>query len=113
MGQSSGAIYGKITDTNLTGEPLLFANVQLKGTSFVTQTNFHGNFEMTGIPCGTYLLQVNYLGYESKEIELKMKSDEIIIIEESLPPLSEQTKSLTFTEVSEPLNKVADKSLQP
>ena len=51
-------------------EPLIFATVSLKDTNIKEQTNFHGNFEISGIPNGTYTLRVGYLGYESKEIQV-------------------------------------------
>ncbi len=49
---------------------MLFAHVQIKNTPISVQTNFHGNFEITGIDPGNYTLLVSYLGYETIEIPI-------------------------------------------
>ena len=111
-GQTTGSIHGRITDVSLEGEPLLFANISLKDTPIVEQTNFHGNFEINNVEVGTYILQVSYLGYEPKEIKIRVKPNEMLIIEEALQSLTMQTENLSLTEVSTPLTKVAEKAEQ-
>lgn len=110
VGQTTGSIHGRITDMNADKEPLLFANISLKDTPIVEQTNFHGNFEINGIQPGSYILQVTYLGYEPKEIGIQVKADEVVIVEESLQSLTLQTENLSLTEVSSPLTKVVEKA---
>lgn len=109
VGQSTGSIYGRITDANMDGEPLIFASVALKDTPIGEQTNFHGNFEMTGIPEGSHVLQIRYLGYEPKEISIQVTPGKIVHIEESLEALSTTTESLLLTEVSMPPSASGDK----
>ena len=110
--QSTGSIYGKITDGNALGEPLLFANISLTNAGIVEQTNFHGNFEVTDLKPGSYVLQINYLGYEPKEISIKVKSGEVVIVEESLHMLSLDTESILISEASTIETKEADNSLK-
>lgn len=112
MSQSTGSIYGRITDFDEEGEPLLFATIGLKDTPIVEQTNFHGNFEINGVQPGSYILQVNYLGYEPKEIDIEVKADEIVIVEEALRTLTMHTENIRLTQVSNPLTKVSDKAEQ-
>ena len=107
VGQNTGSISGKITDLSEDKEPLIFATVSLKDTNIKEQTNFHGNFEISGIPHGTYTLRVGYLGYESKEIQVLVESGKITQVETGLQILSTSTASLLLTEVNTPTNQVA------
>ena len=45
--QTQGTIKGTVYDEAMNNEPLLFANVQLKGATSSQETNFHGNFEFS------------------------------------------------------------------
>ena len=98
VSQATGSIYGRITDGNDAGEPLLFANVSLKDTKIAVHTNFHGNFEITGVAPGSYNLQINYLGYEPKEVPIEVKSGQFARVEEALQALSASTESLLLSE---------------
>ena len=60
--QGSGSISGTIVD-KASGEKLLFANVQLEGTSLGTSTNDEGEFIIHQIPAGEYNLIATYIGY--------------------------------------------------
>ncbi len=82
--QNSGSLGGKILDAELYNEPLLMANVGLKGTTWSTQTNFNGNFEITDITPGDYILQVNFLGYEQLEVLVSITVGERLDILKSL-----------------------------
>lgn len=75
--QHQGMLRGTVIDQEMHGEPLLFAHVQLKGTDTRTETNFHGNFEFSGLEDGDYIVIVSYAGYETLEMPVSIKSDEI------------------------------------
>lgn len=75
--QETGTIKGTVTDKAMNNEPMLFANVQLKGIDTNFQTNFHGNFEITNVPAGTYTLVVSYAGYNTNEIIVNVNNNEI------------------------------------
>ncbi len=62
----TGKIYGTITD-NETGEPLWGANVYLKGTSIGGAADQNGQFWISNVPPGTYILTASYMGYKSVE----------------------------------------------
>ncbi|RYE21979.1 MAG: TonB-dependent receptor [Sphingobacteriales bacterium] len=64
---SIGNISGKITDEK-TGDPIIGATVVVKGTSKGGATDVDGNF-MIQVDAGTYIVQVNYIGYQTKEVE--------------------------------------------
>ncbi len=78
-GQKSGIISGKIID-KANGETLIGATVQLEGTEIGSVTDFEGNFKLTADP-GSYTLLVRYFGYETANITLDVKSDEITHVE--------------------------------
>ncbi len=71
----SGSIYGKIVD-KVSDEALLFANVQLEGTSFGTSTNEEGEYIMHQIPPGAYTLITTYIGYEQQFTPVTVVSGE-------------------------------------
>lgn len=73
--QQQGAVMGTILDKEMNNEPMLFANIQVKNTTKTTQTNFHGNFEITDLEPGDYTLLVSYLGYETLEIPISIEKN--------------------------------------
>ncbi len=105
--QEKGGIMGRITDAELTDEPLLFAQVSLSDVNKTVQTNFHGNFELSNILPGNYILTVTYLGYETLRMPVTVIENEQTYIKQSLsvkkpgtntPPLSETVSRLSSSE---------------
>lgn len=79
--QGSGSISGTVVD-KASGEKLLFANVQLEGTSLGTSTNDEGEFTILQIPAGDYNLIATYVGYLDQTIPVTIvagKSQEVTI----------------------------------
>ncbi|NOX65565.1 MAG: TonB-dependent receptor, partial [Chlorobi bacterium] len=64
----SFAITGKVTDEK--GQPLVGANIFLKGTVIGTATNSKGEFELSKLKSDNYFLVISMIGYEKKEINL-------------------------------------------
>lgn len=60
------------------GEPMLFTTVFLKGTTIGVATDVNGYFSITKIPAGSYTLTVQALGYDTLEIPVTVKDDEIV-----------------------------------
>lgn len=83
-----GAIKGKVTDLGMNGEPVLFANIEVKGVAQTAETNFHGNFEIENLKPGKYKLVVSYLGYETIELYAEVAENQITEINGALNPLS-------------------------
>lgn len=67
--QGSGNISGTVVDKS-SGEELLFANVQLEGTSLGTSTDEEGGFIIYQIPAGDYQLITTYIGYVEQTISV-------------------------------------------
>ncbi len=75
--QQNVTLKGTVVDLESYNEPMLLADVQLKNTDWKAQTNFKGNFELSGVAPGTYTLRVSYLGYETREMVLEVTGDAI------------------------------------
>lgn len=65
---TSGSIVGKLTDKEMDGEPLPFANVLIKGTSKGATTDMEGLYSLTNLEEGTYTIAFSFLGYETLEV---------------------------------------------
>ena len=69
-----GAVTGKISDSS---GPLPGANVFLVGTSMGATTDALGNYLIGDVPVGKYLLQVDFIGYESSSLDLYISMSDI------------------------------------
>jgi hypothetical protein len=74
---STNHISGTITDESKL--PLPGANIVIKGTSKGTISDFDGNFTIEANPDD--ILQISYLGYESKEVKISNDVSKIILTE--------------------------------
>ncbi len=78
-------IKGTIVDE--TKEPIVGANVMIKGTTNGTITDMDGNFTLD-VPSGA-LLQITYIGYASQEVSVGEKSSLSITLKEDSKALEE------------------------
>ena len=63
MAQNTGKIAGTVKD-KANGEPLVGANVAVKGTSLGASTDIDGHFFILRVPPGVHDLQVSSVGYQ-------------------------------------------------
>lgn len=89
----TGAVKGFLYDKK-TGEPVIFTNVLLKGTSYGIATDVNGYFAITKVPAGKYVLSTSSIGYETLEKPIE------------LTPGQELKLKLYITEVSRELQEV-------
>lgn len=59
-------VMGTVTDNN--GEPLIGANVVIKGTTTGTTTDFDGKYSLSGVPQDGAVLVISYTGFSTQEI---------------------------------------------
>lgn len=59
------------------GEAVPFTNVFLKGTSYGSTTDANGNFVITKIPPGSYVLMIKSMGYDSLYLPISVKAGEV------------------------------------
>jgi len=62
--EAIGTLSGKVTD-KADGAPILGASVSIPDLKNGTSTNAKGEYVLTHVPKGTYLVQISYLGYSS------------------------------------------------
>ncbi|MEO8867477.1 MAG: TonB-dependent receptor, partial [Bacteroidia bacterium] len=60
------------------GEPALFTNVYLKGTTMGAATDINGFFSITKIKAGNYTLIATYLGYDTISEPITVTANQII-----------------------------------
>jgi len=60
------------------GEPVIFTNVYLKGTTHGGSTDVNGYFTISQIPAGDYTLIVTYLGFDTIQEPISIKPGQII-----------------------------------
>jgi hypothetical protein len=60
------------------GEPVIFTNVYLLGTTYGASTDVNGYFTVTQIPAGEYTLIVTYLGFDTIREPVIIKPGQII-----------------------------------
>ncbi|MDA0875074.1 MAG: TonB-dependent receptor [Bacteroidetes bacterium] len=64
----TGSFAGTVIDGDF-GDPLIGANVVLKGTLQGTSTDLEGRFRIDGIPVGTHMFEVSYIGFQTLTIQ--------------------------------------------
>jgi outer membrane receptor for ferrienterochelin and colicin len=96
MYAQSGTIKGIVIDeTN--GESLPGANIIIKGTSIGAASNIDGEFIIPYVPAGKCTLLISYIGYQKKELEVKIQPKIPVRMEIKLAPvvMSGETVSIT------------------
>ena len=80
-----------------TGEPMMFTNVYLKGTTYGGSTNENGYFNINRIPDGTYTLIITSVGYDTISERMSLSKGESINRKFYLKETSQQLETVTIT----------------
>ncbi|MGP1537870.1 SusC/RagA family TonB-linked outer membrane protein [Bacteroides heparinolyticus] len=83
--QQAKKITGKVVDN--TGEPVVGANVVVKGTSNGTITDVNGNFTLSVSPKSS--LNISFIGYKTRTVTVGNQSQLTIVLEEDANMLGE------------------------
>ena len=75
----AGKLKGTVSD-EITNEVLIGANVILLGTSIGASANIEGEYNISAIPPGEYIVRCSFLGYVSKETKVTIIDDRTIEI---------------------------------
>lgn len=76
-GAQKGEIRGFVYDKN-SGEPVIFTNVYLKGTSIGAATDVNGFYSISRVPAGEHTLISTSIGYDTAEMKVNVKAGQII-----------------------------------
>ena len=71
-----------------TGEPVIGATVQVKGTTNGTITDFDGNFTLNNVP-EKGILVISYIGYKAQEVNISGKTSIKVVVKEDTEVLDE------------------------
>lgn len=97
----STTIHGRITSE---GEPVPFALIFVKGTSFNVQADAGGNYQVTSVPSGAYELMVSAYGYEKTTRMIRIEQEQLyhldIELKQPEKSIDEVVVSGTMKEVS-------------
>ncbi|GGA79753.1 TonB-dependent receptor [Flavobacterium palustre] len=94
--QSKGTISGVITDKNSNNETLPFATVLIKGTKINTTTDIDGKYTINIAP-GSYTVQFSFVGYETKEVAVKVTEGAKITLNQTLSSGGYTLKDVVIT----------------
>ncbi len=108
--QHTGLITGKLLDKEFDNNPLVFADVTIKGTSIKSTTDQTGLFFIENLEDGNYTLVCRFTGYETKELKVKVVSGVSEFIKTSLGASTISLADLaSITNISEKSNKTASR----
>ncbi len=92
----TGKIGGKVLDEQ-TGEPLIGANVLIKGTQMGAAAGMDGSYLIINVPPGKYTLRVTMIGYETANItDVQVFTDRTTRIDVKLRPSVVKGKEVTI-----------------
>lgn len=115
----TAAIRGFVYDAK-SGEPMIFTNVFLEGTTYGAVTDVNGYFSMTKLPVGSYNLQSTFLGYDTASMQITLKANDIKNVKLLLNEVAKQLDMVEIsaeqqeakTEVKMSVQKVTPKEIQ-
>ena len=81
--QNKGTVSGKLTDKEMNGEALPFANVYIKGTSIGGTTDMDGKYTINP-PAGIQIIVFSFIGYQTVEKQINVKLNQPLIINQEL-----------------------------
>ncbi len=105
-GAQSNQIHADVTGyvkDSASGEALPFANIMLKGTARGTNTNSDGYFVLVDVALGAQTLIIRYIGYKTKEVEIKVAAAAAPAFRIDLESTLLQVEGVTVTAQSEML----------
>ena len=80
-----------------TGEPMMFTNVYLKGTTFGGSTNENGYFNINRIPDGRYTLLITSVGYDTIRETFNLSKGQSVSRKYYLKETSQKLETVTIT----------------
>jgi len=91
-----GTVRGFIYEEE-TGEPAMFCNVILKGSSYGASTDINGYFVISKVKPANYTLLITYLGFDTITNQIKIISDDIISQNYFLKKSSVELQTITIS----------------
>ncbi|MEO1021543.1 MAG: TonB-dependent receptor [Bacteroidota bacterium] len=93
---AKGQIKGVVVEAE-TQDPLIGANVIIKGSVIGSPTDIEGVFTINGVEEGVQILQITYLGFESKEVEVQVRAGQTTEVTIELEPMGFEGEEVVIT----------------
>ena len=97
---AGGIVSGKVKDE--IGNPLIGANIFIKGTKFGGASNQSGDYRISNIPEGEYEISANYIGFKTKIKKIDIEDGKELsldfLLKQSLVDLDEVVVAASFSE---------------
>ena len=94
--QEDNSIKGFVYEES-TGEPMMFTNVYLKGTTFGGATNENGYFNINRIPDGRYTLLITSVGYDTISETFNLSKGQSVSRKYYMKETSQRLETVTIT----------------
>ena len=115
----NGTIRGFVYDKE-SGEPIIFCNVSLKGTTLGAPTDVNGFFSIAKVPSGDYKIIITYLGFDSLQENIYLAAGKILTKKFELKESSIQLEEVRVsakrqemkTEVNAAVIKITPKDME-
>lgn len=78
-GYAQWHIEGKVVDEDK-GEPIAGVTIFINNTTYGTSSGNNGNFELRGIPMGTYEVVVSSMGYQTHVTQIELRSTSAVYL---------------------------------
>ncbi len=88
---AQGTVNGTVTDA--AGTPLPGATVVLRNTPYGAATDAQGQFTLSGVPVGDYILAASYVGYASAEEPITVRTGETTVVNFVLAEVNQELEA--------------------
>ena len=96
IAQNDNSIKGFVYEES-TGEPMMFTNVYLKGTTYGGSTNENGYFNINRIPDGRYTLLITSVGYDTISEVFNLSKNQTVSRKYYMKETSQKLETVTIT----------------
>ncbi len=73
----TGLIKGVVLDQE-SGEPVIYSNIQLEGSTIGTNSDLNGFYTLAKVPAGEYTMITTYIGYDTIRTPITIVADKIV-----------------------------------
>ncbi|GAA4348557.1 TonB-dependent receptor [Hymenobacter saemangeumensis] len=115
--QGTATLRGAVTDS-LSGQPLPGLSVAFEAQPGGTATDARGQFRLSGVAAGSYMLRVSGLGYRSQRLPLTLAAGETRTLNLAVPTAALSLAEVTVRQPQDPNQSLAaisgiDQALRP
>ncbi|MFD0749956.1 TonB-dependent siderophore receptor [Mucilaginibacter calamicampi] len=92
--EKNGSIKGHVQTSD--GHPAAFVSVGITGSNKGTTTDDNGNYKLTGVKAGTYTLRVSFVGMQTQQQQVTVKSGKESVVNFSLSENASQLNEVVI-----------------